>query len=99
MESKYNFTLDTFKKERYEHYNAILKELMGIEPITSWEDLKVGEVYHLPNLLIQKRADFVINEKKTSYINGMIKEEGSGWKPHSLFKNEVRTKFLVKKWV
>jgi hypothetical protein len=29
----------------------------------------------------------------------MIKEEGSGWKPYSLFKNEVRTKFLVKKWV
>jgi len=99
MNSKYNFTLDTFDKNRYEHYNAVLREMEKIQPTTPWDELKVGNVYHLPNILISKRADFIITEIKTFYLNGLIKEEGSTeWRKYSLFKNETKTKFLVERY-
>ena len=97
MKSKYNFTTESFDKCKHDHYMPFVGELSKLEPITPWEDLQVGDVYHLPNMLIFKRADYIITEKKSTYINGMIRENGGNWRNHSLFKSEVRTKFLVKK--
>jgi hypothetical protein len=97
MKAKYCFTAQTFDKCKREHFFQFVSELDKLNPVTPWEDLKVGDVYHLPNLLCYKRANLIINEIKRNYLNGMIKEEGSEWKYYSLFKNEIRAKFLIKK--
>lgn len=97
MRRNYNFTAQTFDRCRHDHFTPLVGELSKLEPSTPWDKLKVGDVYHLPNLLVYKRADFVITEIKRTYINGMLKEEGSDWKNYSLFKNEVRAKFLIKR--
>ena len=97
MAHKYTFNATTFDKNRQDHFIQLIDKLAKIEPITPWEDIKIGEVYHIPNIMCYNRADFIVSEKTRNYINGMIREEGGNWKNYSLFKAETRTKFLVKK--
>ena len=97
MKRKYDFTPETFDRCKHDHFVTLVDELSKIEPITPWEEIKVGDVFHLPNLILYKRADFIVTDKNKTYMSGMIREDNGNWKNHSLFKNEVRCKFLVKK--
>lgn len=97
MKRDYNFTPLTFNKLRHDHFIPFVDEILKLEPITPWESIKEGDVYHIPYIIAYKRADIIVTEKKRTYLNGMIREDGGDWKNYSLFKNEARAKFLVKK--
>ena len=97
MKREYKFTAETFDVNRYDHFIPFVDSLSELESLTPWEDIHEGEAYHIPNLLAYKRADFIVNEKKRNYVNGLIREDGGEWKRYSLFRAETRTKFLVKK--
>jgi hypothetical protein len=98
MKRDYKFTSRNFDKDRYEHFITLVDEQAKLERLTPWEDIRPGEVYHIPNLLTYKRCDYIVHEKKVNFINGIMKEEGSNdWKNYSLFKDETRTKFLVRR--
>ena len=96
--NKYNFTPQTFDKCNHEHFLSLVDELSKFNPTTPWENIREGDVYHFPDLILYKRADFIVCEIMPTYINGMIRDyETMEWKNYSLFKNEVRAKFMVKK--
>lgn len=99
MKRNYCFNTKTFDKTNPAHFSSLIIELTKIKPLTKWEDIQVGDVFHIPNLLVYKRADFLVTGIKNNYINGMIKEENGNWKDYSLFKNEVRAYFLSKRIV
>lgn len=60
-----------------------------------WDDIKIGETYHLPPLVYNKRMDFVVVEKKENSMR--IKKIGEGYS-QTLFRTDITTKFIVKKW-
>ena len=69
-------------------------ELRKIEPMMNWDDIKVGESYHIPPLVYNKRMDFVVIEKQDNAMK--IKKHGGDY-PQTLFKNDITTRFVVKK--
>ena len=98
MKRNYNFTSKSFEINNFDHFMALVDELAKTGRITPWEEVKAGEIYHIPNMLAFKRCDYIVHEKKPNSLNGIIKEEGSNdWKNYSLFKEETRAKFMVKR--
>lgn len=98
MKNSYNFTSANFDKDNYYHFTALVEKLANVKRITPWEEVKEGEMYHIPKLLAFKRCDYFVHEKKSNFVNGIMKEEGSKeWKKYSLFREETRTKFMVKR--
>ena len=98
MEHKYTFTPLTFNRNNNEHFTSLLDALLEVKPITPWEDIKVGDVYHIPNILLYKRADFIVYIRHSEYMTGIIMEyDTMKWKNHTIYRNEVRAKFLTKK--
>ena len=69
-----------------------LKEVGRIMP---WENIKVGEVYHLPPLIYNKRCDFIVLEKFDDKIKiRRLQDEY----PQHMFKTDVTSNFIVKKF-
>ena len=69
-----------------------LKEVGRIMP---WENIKVGEVYHLPPLIYNKRCDFIVLEKYDDKIKiRRLQDEY----PQHMFKTDVTSNFIVKKF-
>jgi len=68
--------------------------LRAINPITDWEDIKEGETYHIPPLIYNKRMDFVVVKKEKNSMK--IKKDGIDY-CQTLFKNDITTRFVVKK--
>ena len=97
MSRKYNFTTQTFNKNKPEHFLPLVDAIVELDPITPWSEINEDEVYHIPSMLAYERCEFLVREKKTNFLSGMIKEGNKEWKPYSLFKNEARAKFLVKR--
>lgn len=70
-------------------------KLREVNPITDWDDIKEGEVYHLPPLVYNKRMDFIVVEKKPNSMR--IKRKGDEY-CQTMFKGDITTRFIVKKW-
>ena len=77
------------------NYSDLLESLKKIEPLTSWDDLKENEYYHIPPILSYDRRDFKITNKNSYMISGLLKE-GNKVRQGSFFRQEVSTRFLVK---
>jgi hypothetical protein len=69
--------------------------LRKVNSMMDWDDIKVGETYHLPPLVYNKRMDFVVVEKKENSMR--VKKIGEGHS-QTMFRTDITTKFIVKKW-
>lgn len=94
---EYSFNLDTFDKDNYEQYCELAQSLRGLGELYPWEDIKVGDTFHIPPLLLHGRREFVVEYKLPKYLNGKIREEGGFWRSTCLYIDEVSRLFLVKK--
>ena len=74
---------------------ASLLELRNVGRITRWEDIEVGEVYHMPPLIYNKRFDFIVLSKDISTIR--VKRTDNEF-PQTMFKTDITSNFIVKKW-
>jgi hypothetical protein len=70
--------------------------LRRVEPMMDWNDIKLGETYHLPPLVYNKRMDFVVVEKKEDSMK--IRKIGDEY-PQTMFRTDITTRFVVKKQV
>ena len=95
MARKYSFTLDTYDDCDYVHFCEVSEAIKELQPLTDWDDIKVGDRLHLPPIIIYGRREFVVSSKTNNFLNGMLKECGM-WKEHTIFKSETSAKFLVK---
>lgn len=70
--------------------------LRRIEPMMDWNDIKQGEIYHLPPLVYNKRMDFVVVEKRENSMK--VRKIGDEY-PQTMFRTDITTRFIVKKQV
>ena len=70
--------------------------LRRVEPMMDWNDIKLGETYHLPPLVYNKRMDFVVVEKMEDSMK--IRKIGDEY-PQTMFRTDITTRFVVKKQV
>ena len=69
-------------------------KLRKINPLTEWDDIKEGEIYHIPPLVYNKRMDFIVKEKK---LNSMkIVRLGYEYQ-QTMFRTDITSRFIIKK--
>ena len=68
--------------------------LRKVKSMMNWDEIKVGEIYHLPPLVYNKRMDFTVVDKKENAIK--VKKLGENYS-QTMFKTDITTKFIVKK--
>lgn len=66
--SKETSTTVTTPKKQYKTMSQLSDVCRNLTPITSWDDLKVGEIYHCPPIGNNKRGEFFIIEKNQHMI-------------------------------
>lgn len=77
----------------YYDYNR----LTSLEPLTKFEDIEVGETYHIAPIVIYDRRDVKVESKGWNTIEGKV-THADGTVTHTTFyKTELSMKFLVKK--
>lgn len=72
-----------------------LIELKKIGRITNWNDIHVGEIYHIPPLIYNERFDFFVLSKDDTRMR--IIKVGDDY-AQTMFKTDVTSNFIVKKW-
>lgn len=68
-------------------------KLKNIFKVSKWDDLKEGETYHVPPLLVLDRFDFNLIEKKDNLIR--VKKNGCST-IETIYKTDILTNFIVK---
>lgn len=71
-----------------------LVRLQQVPHLMNWEDIKEGEIYHLPPLIFNKRMDFEVIKKENDTIK--ILKTGSDY-PQTMFRTDITSRFIVKK--
>lgn len=71
------------------------EKLRDIPPLTKWEDIETGEVYHIPPLIFYKRNDFVVIDKSDRHMTIRYITESF---PSTMFKSDIVSNFIVKRW-
>lgn len=71
--------------------------LKKVNPMIEWDDIKVGEEYHLPPLVYNKRMDFVVVEKTDNLLKIIKKQNGENYK-QTMFRTDITARFIIKKW-
>lgn len=79
----------------YQMYYKILDKLEQFKPTLNYDDIKVGDVLHIPPLGIYERCDHIVTSKFPNYL---ITERviGNQRNKSSLFKTEISYRFAVK---
>lgn len=70
-------------------------ELKKIDRQTPWEDIKIGEIYHIPPLVYNDRMDFIVLSKDKDTIR--IKKLQESY-PQLMYRSDMTSNFIVKKW-
>ena len=60
--------------------------------VSNWDELKVGEIYHVPPLLVTKRFDFILMEKQSKLIR--VKKIGSSHL-ETIYRTDIISNFIV----
>lgn len=68
--------------------------LKKVPQMMDWDDIKVGERYHLPPLVYNGRFDFVVKEKDDRRMR--ILKDGETY-PQIMFKSDINARFITKK--
>ena len=71
--------------------------LTSIGYLTKFEDIKVGETYHIPPLIIYDRRDFTVERKDWNTVRGKMVHADGSCTTATLYKTELSIRYLVKK--
>jgi hypothetical protein len=77
----------------YYDYNR----MSSIKPLTAFEDIEVGETYHIAPIVIYDRRDFKVESKSWNTISGTVTYADGSTSYSTLYKTELSMKYLVKK--
>lgn len=65
-------------------------------PITKYEDIEIGKLYHIPPTIIYGRRDFIPENKTNAFISGKMREEGANcWESATIYRTELTARFIV----
>ena len=80
------------KKTAYE----IKEALKNVKSITTWDDIKVNQIYHLPPLVEgDKRKDILITAKSPCYMSYKVLGGSNSYSVNSFYPSSLEVKFLV----
>ena len=80
------------KKTAYE----IKEALKNVKSITTWDDIKVNQIYHLPPLVEgDKRKDILITAKSQYYMSYKVLGGANSYSVNSFYPSSLEVKFLV----
>lgn len=94
------YSVETRQKSTtyFESWEAKRKLWDKLPHTSSWDDIKVNEIYHVPPINGEKRMDIMITAKTQYSISyKTITQDGSAYTTHSsFFKTSPQVNFLVK---
>lgn len=73
---------------------ASFLNLSSVPHMMNWDDIKVGETYHIPPLIYNKRTDITVIEKTDNLIK--VRKEEQNY-TQTIFKTDITTRFIVEK--
>lgn len=80
----------------YESPYAIREKLKGLKSISTWDDIHLNTVYHLPPLVIgDKRKDIIITSKSQYSMSYKILNDKNTCQINTFYPSSVEVKFLV----
>lgn len=70
--------------------------IKSVKSITTWDDLKVNEIYHLPPLIDgDKRKDILITSKSQYSLSYKVLNEKTSHQINTYYPSSIEVKFLV----
>lgn len=81
------------KEEKFK----LLIALKKVEPLTKWDDIKEGEVYHIPPLAYNKRRDFEVIQKTNNNIMRVKFLDRDNFS--TIYRTDTTSNFIVKKMI
>ena len=78
---------------KYYSYDRLTK----INPLTEYDDIEEGALYHIPPIMVYDRRDFIVIQKTPSTLVGKMRFEDGVWKETTLYKSELSTRYLIKR--
>lgn len=82
----------TYKSTPYE----IRDQLKKVKGFSSWDDIKVNQVYHLPPLLDgDKRRDILITAKSQYNMSYKVLNDNCSYQINTFYPSSLEVKFLV----
>lgn len=69
-------------------------DLRNVPAMMDWNKIMIGEEYHVPPLIFNKRFDFLVIDKTENSIR--IRKIGDSY-TQTMFKTDITTRFIVKK--
>lgn len=79
----------------YKYYDY--QKIKKLKPLTRFEDVKEGVMYHIPPTILYDRKDFIVNEKINNKLIGIMRESNGEWHDATLYNSEISMGFLVEK--
>ena len=74
--------------------NSDWQMVSSIDPITEWEDIKVGKTYHVPPIYIYKRMEVTFEDKDERSAHVTIKQDGR-ITHRILYRSEIIARYLT----
>ena len=68
------------------------------KPLVKWEDIQIGETYHIPPIVLYDRRDFICQQKDTEAVSGQIYDyQEKAWKRGKFYRHELSLNYFVKR--
>ena len=77
-------------RDYYDYYR-----MSKIKPLTDYEDIKVGGVYHIPPSIIYDRREVIVESKDFNSIRCKVKNSNGEWSDETMYRSELSMRFLV----
>lgn len=96
-DNKYSALSSSYKEEDYKP-KTVVSPWSNLPHTSSWDDIKVNEIYHVPPINGEKRMDIIITSKTDYYIGyKTITKDGAAIVSYnSFYKTSLQVNFLVK---
>ena len=71
--------------------------MFSMKPLIAFEDIEVGETYHIAPIIIYDRRDLKVEEKTHNTISGTVTHADGTKKYSTFYKTELSMKYITKK--
>lgn len=90
-------TNNAMEQLSYNDKCAILRSIK--KRLTDWDDIKIGDVLHIPPLMVFDRRTFTVSGKDKNYLTGtMVSDKYKTPYFTTLYKSEISALYAVKAW-
>ena len=84
------------ESENLKKLEAFKEMAKGLPPITPWNEIEVGETYHLPPLCVVTRKELTVKEINGDEMKYAKEGDKKDAEDHIMHRTSLMAKFIVK---